>query len=187
IVGEVLTAVLYLVAAQLRDPLPGAVQRAGLDSGEYVVATIHRAENTGGPDRLDQVLAGLARADYPVLLLAHPRLRATGVPLERGVIRVADPLGYPDLVAAGQHSRGGGTGSGGVQKEAFLLRRPCTTVRTETEWSETIATGWNVLSEPADIPAAVARPVPAPTDAAPYGDGHAALRTLDALAENARR
>lgn len=186
-VGDVMTDVLYRVADQVGERLPEAVREAGLSAGEYVVATIHRAENTDEPDRLEQVLAGLARVEHPVLLLAHPRLRATGVPLERGAIRVADPLGYPDLVAAVQRSRGVVTDSGGLQKEAFLLRRPCTTVRTETEWTETIATGWNVLSEPADIPAAVARPVPDPTAAAPYGDGHAALRTLDALGENARR
>src|SRR5699024_12417866 len=118
---------------------------------------------------------------------SHRRVRAPGVRRGRGAIRVADGLGHPDLVAAVQRPRGVATGSGGLQKEASLLRRPGTAVGTETEWTETIATGWNVLSEPADIPAAVARPVPDPTAAAPYGDGHAALRTLDALGENARR
>src|SRR5699024_1638110 len=174
VVGDVMTDVLYRVAAGASDRLPEAVQRAGLRSGEYLLATIHRAENTDDPDRLDQVLQGLAAVQHPVLLLAHPRLRATGARLQRGAIRVADPASYPDLVAAVAHSRGVITDSGGLQKEAFLLRRPCTTVRTETEWTETIATGWNVLTEPAGISAAAARPAPAPTTAAPYGDGQAA-------------
>src|SRR5699024_6034715 len=88
VVGDVMTDVLYRVAAQVGERLPQAVRQAGLSAGEYVVATIHRAENTDDPHRLEQVLAGLARVEYPVLLLAHPRLRATGVPLERGAIRV---------------------------------------------------------------------------------------------------
>lgn len=183
VVGDVMTDVLYQVAAQVERAWPEPLQRARLQPGEFLVATIHRAENTDDPARLERVLAGLSRAEYPVLLLAHPRLRAAGVDLDRGGIEVAEPLGYPDLIAAVQQSRGVITDSGGLQKEAFLLRRPCTTVRGETEWTETIATGWNVLTEPEGIPAAAGRPAPDATDAAPYGDGHAAGRVLDALSE----
>ncbi|WP_022919473.1 non-hydrolyzing UDP-N-acetylglucosamine 2-epimerase [Ruania albidiflava] len=187
VVGDVMTDVLHQVAAAVRDRVPEAITAAGLTPGEYSVATIHRAENTDDPDRLAAILDGLGAVDHPVLLLAHPRLRATGAELERGTVRVADPLGYPDLIAAAAQARGVITDSGGLQKEAFELRTPCTTVRTETEWVETVQLGWNVLAEPADIPAAASRPAPPATEATPYGDGHAAERVLNVLlAEHAQ-
>ena len=182
VVGDVMTDVLHQVAAAVGDRIPEAVSAAGLAPGEYSIATIHRAENTDDTARLEAVLDGLAAVDHPVLLLAHPRLRARGATLERGNIRVADPLGYPDLIAAAAQARGVITDSGGLQKEAFELRTPCTTVRTETEWVETVQLGWNILAEPADIPAAASRPTPEPTTATPYGDGNAAKRVLSVLA-----
>ncbi|HLS63475.1 MAG TPA: UDP-N-acetylglucosamine 2-epimerase (non-hydrolyzing) [Ruania sp.] len=181
VVGDVMTDVLHQVAAAVDDRVPEAITAAGLVPGEYSVATIHRAENTDDPARLEAVLDGLGAVDHPVLLLAHPRLRATGAELERGNVRVADPLGYPDLIAAAAQARGVITDSGGLQKEAFELRTPCTTVRTETEWVETVQLGWNALAEPADIPTAASRPAPPATTATPYGDGHAAQRVLDVL------
>ena len=182
VVGDVMTDVLHQVAATVGNRVPEAVTAAGLTPGEYSIATIHRAENTDDPARLEAVLDGLGAVHHPVLLLAHPRLRATGAHLERGNIRVADPLGYPDLIAAAAQARGVITDSGGLQKEAFELRTPCTTVRTETEWVETVQLGWNLLAEPADIPAAASRPAPAATSATPYGDGQAAKRVLSVLA-----
>jgi UDP-N-acetylglucosamine 2-epimerase (non-hydrolysing) len=122
----------------------------------------------------------------PTLLLAHPRLRARakefGIDLDAGQVVVGDPLPYPQLVRAVLGSRGVITDSGGLQKEAFLLRTPCTTVRTETEWVETVELGWNrLVADPSDLACAVEREAPDPTDAAPYGDGHAAGRAVDAI------
>lgn len=186
LVGDVMTDVLFDVRDQIAGTPSTLVEELGLDEGDYFVATIHRAENTDDPERLADIVAGLAALEKKVVLLAHPRVIAKaashGIELTRGSLVSHPPLAYPDLIAAALSSDGVVTDSGGLQKEAFLLRVPCTTVRTETEWIETVALGWNVLANTAEeIAAAVSRPRPEETDAAPYGDGHAATRVLDAL------
>ena len=94
------------------------------------------------------------------------------------------PLGYPAMVAAVARARAVVTDSGGLQKEAFLLRTPCTTVRTETEWTETVDLGWNVLVDDVTrLTEVVDRPAPAPTEDTPYGDGHAATTTVQVLSD----
>lgn len=188
LVGDVMTDVLYQVRDRVLangDANPLAEEFA---AGEFYVATIHRAENTDEPERLREVVAALAQADKPVVLLAHPRVRAKaeehGISLTTGALTTRDPLAYPQLIAAVLASAGVITDSGGLQKEAFLLRVPCTTVRHETEWVETVELGWNVLANtPEEITAAITRPAPAPTDAAPYGDGFAADAAITAIAE----
>ncbi|MGW0661404.1 UDP-N-acetyl glucosamine 2-epimerase [Streptodolium elevatio] len=154
----------------------------------YLVATVHRAENTDDPDRLRTIVEGLAALPLPVLLLAHPRLRdkaaAAGIPLRQGSLRVTRPLPYPQMVRAVLGSRGVVTDSGGLQKEVFLLRRPCTTLRTETEWPETLDGGWNRLCpDPAGLADTVLRDTPVPVTGHPYGDGHAAEKVVAALAD----
>ena len=152
----------------------------------YILATVHRAENTDDPARLAEIAAALGSLQHPVILLAHPRVvakaAAHGIDLTQGSLIAHPPLAYPDLIAATLSSAGVVTDSGGLQKEAFLLRVPCTTVRPETEWVETVESGWNVLANTAEeIAAAVSRPTPAATDATPYGDGHAAERVIAEL------
>lgn len=188
-VGDVMTDVLFRV----RDHVLPHRTPVGLrkEFGSYLVATIHRADNTDTAERLDEVVEALASADRAVVLLAHPRLRnkaaELGVKLDRGQIRLSDPLSYPDLIAATIDSDGVITDSGGLQKEAFLLRVPCTTIRTETEWTETVDLGWNVLAnDKPSILAAISRPHPEPTSEVPYGDGHAAARVREALAAHPR-
>ncbi|MEH0111017.1 UDP-N-acetylglucosamine 2-epimerase (non-hydrolyzing) [Tersicoccus sp. MR15.9] len=185
LVGDVMTDVLFAVRDRLDEdprPLP-----EGLVEGEYHVATIHRPDNTDDPARLVAIVDNLASLSRPVLLLAHPRLRKLadqhGIDLSAGSITATTPLAYPALVDAVRRSAGVVTDSGGLQKEAFLLRVPCTTIRPETEWVETVELGWNALvSEDLTVLAqTVERPAPEPTDAQPYGDGHAAERTVDAL------
>lgn len=184
-VGDVMTDVLYSVREQLREqapPLP-----AGLEAGNYYVCTIHRPDNTDSPERLRAIIDSLAALSKQVLLLAHPRLKALaqthGIDLTAGSIVPNEPLAYPQLVNAVANSAGVVTDSGGLQKEAFLLRVPCTTIRPETEWVETVELGWNVLvnEDLSKLAPAVERATPAATDATPYGDGHAAQRTVDAL------
>lgn len=186
LVGDVMTDVCYRVRdAVLAD---GLAPLAGVEAGGYVVATIHRAENTDDAARLRHVVAGLAGLPVPVVLAAHPRLRARavehGIDLDTGSIRVIDPLPYPAMVAAVLGSRGVVTDSGGLQKEAYLLGRACTTLRTETEWPETLEGGWNVLSpDAADLESLAGRPTPGHDRAPWYGDGAAADAVARALTE----
>lgn len=187
LVGDVMTDVLYSVrdrvaAGEAANPLADRFAETG-----YYLATIHRAENTDSPERLAEVAAALGAADRPVVLLAHPRVRAKaaefGIDLNQGSLVLEDPLAYPQLIAAALDSSGIVTDSGGLQKEAFLLRVPCTTVRHETEWVETVDLGWNVLANTAsEITAALTRPTPVATDAVPYGTGKAAEAAVRAVA-----
>lgn len=189
LVGDVMTDVLYEVRDRVIVDPP--TPPLGLTERGYYIATIHRPDNTDDPVRLRGVIEALAELDLPVLLLAHPRLTSlaarTRIPLTQGALRVHEPLGYTALVAAVMHSAGVVTDSGGLQKEAFLLGVPATTIRPETEWVETVELGWNVLAnDPAAIASTVMRPAPTPSDAQPYGDGHAADAVVAALLEEPR-
>lgn len=186
LVGDVMTDVLLGVRDRvIRDGAPGL---EGFAQGEYRIATIHRPDNTDDPERLTRIVVALSELDTPVALLVHPRVRALaathGIALDIGSLRPIEPLPYPKLISAVLGSRGVVTDSGGLQKEAFLLRVPTTTVRPETEWVETLEGEWNVLAnDPADIARAAHRETPAPSDAQPYGDGHASDRVVDAIIE----
>lgn len=184
LVGDVMTDVCF----QTRDavltnprPIPGV-----RDGQPFVLATVHRADNTDDPQRLNLVLDALGALPVDVLLPIHPRLRARceadGIQIERGNLRVIDPLPYPEMVNAVLHADGVITDSGGLQKECFLLGTVCTTIRTETEWVETINNGWNVLDPDATRLAELAtRPAPTPDHSAPYGTGHAAIEVARVL------
>ncbi|MGB3414838.1 MAG: UDP-N-acetylglucosamine 2-epimerase (non-hydrolyzing) [Microbacteriaceae bacterium] len=187
LVGDVMTDVLYSVRDRVVAEGMGAPE--GANPGEYYIATIHRPDNTDDPVRLRSIIEALSVLDHPVLLLAHPRVRtlaeANNIDLNQGAVRAINPLPYPQLVAAVMNATGVVTDSGGLQKEAFLLRVPCTTIRPETEWVETVELGWNVLANDVSaLSAAVQRPRPAETTATPYGDGNAAKQVVDQLLGN---
>ncbi len=123
---------------------------------------------------------------YPVVLPLHPRTRArleaAGLLDVLEDVRVVPPLGYLDFTALLLHARAVLTDSGGVQKEAYLAGVPCVTLRDRTEWTETVAAGWNALVD-LDAAAAVAaleheRPAERPPL---YGDGRAGERVVQAL------
>ena len=120
-----------------------------LEPKTYAVATIHRAENTDDPDRLERIVRYVDAecAGQSVLLVLHPRTRQI---LERGSvslgrIRVIDPLGYRAMASLVRNATLILTDSGGLQKEAYFHRVQCVTLRDETEWVETIEAGWNRL------------------------------------------
>lgn len=126
------------------------LQQHQLTPGTYALATVHRAENTNDPDRLEEILVALgdvATTGIPVILPLHPRTAAVLGPGEvpEGV-RLVDPVGHPEMLALAGGARIGLTDSGGLQKELYWLGVPCVTMRPETEWVETVSTGWNVVA-----------------------------------------
>ena len=171
----------------------GLLDRLGLAPRAYVLATVHRAENTDDPARLAGVLDGLGRlaARFPVVWPVHPRTRAAlaarGTALPAGV-RAVDPVGYLDMILLETKARAIVTDSGGVQKEAFMYGVPCLTLRDETEWVETLEGGANVLvgADPRRLTDAFDRlPAAGALRADParhYGDGRASERIAEALA-----
>jgi len=192
LVGDVMTDVCYLVRdAVLANPdTSGWTSRLAAGT-PYLVATIHRAENTDDADRLEAIISALRDLPIHTVLLAHPRLKARaesfGIELGGGSLHTAAPLPYPAMVAAILGSAGVVTDSGGLQKEAFLLQRPCTTLRTETEWVETLKDGWNILDpELTHVRSSALRDTPKTPQDTPYGDGAAATSVVEALIKYAR-
>jgi UDP-N-acetylglucosamine 2-epimerase len=123
------------------------------EHGSYVLATIHRAENTDDPARLTAIITALntIAEDHAVLLPLHPRTRkllAEAQVQVSGRVRVLEPFGYLDMLRAQAGAAVVVTDSGGVQKEAFWLGVPCVTVRDETEWLETLVEERNVVCSP---------------------------------------
>ncbi len=195
-VGDVMyDAALYYGRRASEDSL----DNLGLRPRDYVLATIHRAENTDVPARLTALVEALRRiaAEIPVVLPVHPRTRAAlarlRLPLDSTPgLRLLDPLGYLDMVALEKHARVIATDSGGVQKEAFFHRVPCVTLRDETEWTELVSMGWNRLVPPTDgaavfegVMRAVRQDAPAVPESDPYGGGQAGERIAAALASAA--
>ncbi|GIV96198.1 MAG: UDP-N-acetyl glucosamine 2-epimerase [Herpetosiphonaceae bacterium] len=191
-VGDVMyDAALYFgTRAEQRSDV---LARLGLKAQNYVLATIHRAENTDNADRLRDIVSGLVDLahDIAVVLPLHPRTRGA---LQReglldkaiGPICLIDPVGYLDMIMLEKHARLIITDSGGVQKEAFFYRVPCITLRNETEWTELVTLGWNQLCPPAQF-AALGRTVlhvhncSAAVDSQPYGSGNAGVLIVSAL------
>jgi len=178
----------YHVGDVMFDATLDAVQRArktsrirerlGLEPGGYALATVHRAENTDSRDKLAHVLDYLhTRAkDRPVVLPLHPRTRraATRFSLRFDGLKVIQPVGYFDMASLLDGCAEVLTDSGGLQKEAYFHRKPCVTLRGETEWVETVDAGWNRLwSVPQYRPR---------REIADYGRGQAARRIIEIIA-----
>jgi UDP-GlcNAc3NAcA epimerase len=186
VVGDVMVDVAYMLAPRARARTD-VLDTVGVRPGGYVIATAHRPGNVDDPRRLEQLVELLLAVPAPVVLPLHPRTRArldaAGLlaRLDHGV-RLTPPLGYLEFTALLLHARAALTDSGGVQKEAYLAGVPCVTLRSVTEWAETVETGWNALVD-LDAAAAVAaleRPLPAERPPL-YGDGRAGERVAEAL------
>lgn len=138
-----------LYAAQRVAAAGSLRHRLGLADGGYAVATIHRAENTDDPAQLRRVMDWLrdqARS-RPVVLPLHPRTRQAveRAGIDLSTLKIVTPVGYIDMAGLLAGAEVVFTDSGGLQKEAYFHGKPCVTLRTETEWVETIENGWNRL------------------------------------------
>lgn len=140
-VGDVMPDAAKFYRARARQP-PGVGPAGG-----FVLATIHRAENTDDSARLGSIMGALGEvaAQVPVVMPLHPRTRKCidrlGIPL--GAVQAIDPVGYLEMVWLLANCSLVVTDSGGLQKEAFFFSKPCVTTRDETEWTELVDLGWN--------------------------------------------
>ena len=153
---------------------------------EFALLTLHRAENTDDPVRFRALVEQLNRLNVRVVFPIHPRTRKALVREKLSLgdhIFTIDPVGYLEMVVLLDQARLVLTDSGGLQKEAYWSRTPCLTLRTETEWVETVEVGWNVvLGGEVESLAGMADAVAKPSSWKPlYGDGNAAGRIVAAL------
>lgn len=127
---------------QENEKIPSLIEK------EYYLATIHRAENTDDDMKLFEIFSAFERMDKPVILPIHPRTRKLidklNIKLEN--VTLINPVGYLMMLYLTANAYMVVTDSGGLQKEAYFLKTPCTTLRDQTEWVETLENGWNVLS-----------------------------------------
>jgi UDP-N-acetylglucosamine 2-epimerase len=184
LVGDVMydAVLLYLNLAEKKSEI---MERLGLEPKSYAVVTVHRAENTDQPERLRAIFEGLERVaeeGLSVILPLHPRTRKqlNALGMHPKEVRVLDPVSYLDMLVLEKNARVILTDSGGVQKEAFFFRVPCVTLREETEWVETVETGWNTLvgCDPWRMVQAALETRLGGESVWPYGDGRAAERIV---------
>jgi len=187
-VGDVMydCALYYAEKADSRRDL---LARLNLSPKQYALVTVHRAENTDDAERLFSIFRGLSRVaetGLEVVIPLHPRTREriSGLSLELDEsVRLLTPVSYIDMIVLEKNAKVIVTDSGGVQKEAYFYRVPCVTLRDETEWTETVESGWNVLAgaEAESIAESVVNAPRPPRWENHYGDGDASGRVLDIL------
>jgi UDP-N-acetylglucosamine 2-epimerase (non-hydrolysing)/UDP-GlcNAc3NAcA epimerase len=188
LVGDVMVDVALAVQPRARARLD-LLSARHVSPGEYLLCTAHRPENVDDPAMLGRLVELLVTLSIPIVFPLHPRTRRRLVDaglletLEGAVhLRLTPPLGYVEFTALLCNARTVLTDSGGLQKEAYLAGVPCITLRSSTEWVETVAVGWNVLVD-LDADAVVEALGPEPPAERPplYGDGHAGERVVAAL------
>lgn len=189
LVGDVMYDAALFYRERAKEPM--WFEGLSVRKGNYILATIHRAESTDDPACLTSMLQGLAQADAPVILPMHPRTRARisefGLEVPK-TIHVVPPTGYLEMIWLEMHCAAIATDSGGVQKEAYFHGRPCITMREQTEWVELIESGWNTLvgTDTGKIAAALSS-LACPEEGKPlYGTGNAAELIVNLLCGDAQ-
>ncbi|MFO8145508.1 MAG: UDP-N-acetylglucosamine 2-epimerase (non-hydrolyzing), partial [Candidatus Syntrophosphaera sp.] len=153
LVGDIMTDSLRM-ALELASGTNGILKDLGLQNQAFSLLTLHRPYNVDDPASLHKILSGLDGLGLKIVFPVHPRTRRiieqTGRTKFRN-IRLILPQSYLDFISLMQAAEMVLTDSGGIQKEAYILGKPCVTLRSETEWTETVASGWNLLL-PVDSP-----------------------------------
>jgi len=147
-VGDVMydAALFY---SDIADNRSRVLERLNVAAKTYYLATVHRAENTDELPRLASIFQALTILEELVIIPLHPRTRKvienSGLVLSGG-LKIIQPLSYLDMMSLERNAKLILTDSGGVQKEAYFFRVPCITLRNETEWPETVESGWNRIA-----------------------------------------
>lgn len=184
-VGDVMfDAILHF--SKLAEKKSNIVESLNLTPNEYILSTIHRAENTNSIERLKNIIEALNESEKTIVLPLHPRTRKYvenyGLKFNDN-IKLIEPIGYLDMIALEASAQKIVTDSGGVQKEAFFMKKPCITMRNETEWVETVENGWNVIvgTDKEKILHSILNFYPTREQEEIFGDGKAAEKILDII------
>jgi len=124
------------------------IERLNLEPGHFTLVTVHRANNTDDPQRLRGIVEALNTVDERIVFPVHPRTRNALRSIDASFgthVLVTEPASYYDMMVLEENARMIATDSGGVQREAYYFAKPCITLRDETEWTETVEAGWNLL------------------------------------------
>ena len=177
-----------LMFKEIAKSKSGLLKELDVNSGEYILTTIHRAENTNDINRLRNMIEALNESGEKIILPLHPRtkkfIEGYGLNFNEN-IKVIDPIGYLEMLMLEENSKMIVTDSGGVQKEAYFMGNPCITMRDETEWVETVACGWNVVvgTDKNKILDNIRNFKPTSIQQAIFGDGNAAQKILNIINE----
>ena len=188
IVGDVMVDAL-ITYTKIAEKKSHMLKDLKLEKEKYLLMTIHRPSNADSDDRLLSILEEVSRIDLPVIFPVHPRSRSRVEKLisqTDGNIRIIDPVGYLDMMMLEKYASIIITDSGGVQKEAYLHKTPCLTVRGETEWVETVRDGWNyIVGDQLEQISKLSNNFPKPKEWHPhYGDGKSSARIVEILEKN---
>jgi UDP-GlcNAc3NAcA epimerase len=173
--------VMYDAALYYRERAKAPVwfKNGKINENGFILCTLHRAENTDDESRLKSIITGLGLTEFPVVLPLHPRTRGVidraGILIPTNLL-VVDPVGYLEMIWLEIHCKAIATDSGGVQKEAYFHRKPCITLRDETEWTELVEHGYNrLVGSDSQLIAAELNTSKFPTFKSDlYGEGHSA-------------
>lgn len=186
LVGDVMVDALQ-VFTELAERKSDVLTRLNLHAEEFGLMTIHRPSNADHDDRLSEILSRVGESELQVVFPVHPRSRPRVEKLisnlSSGNIQITDPVGYLDMMLLEKYAKIIITDSGGVQKESYLHKTHCLTIRSETEWVETVQDGWNLLlGDRLDEIPKYMRSFPAPSGWSPhYGDGKSSKKIVDLI------
>lgn len=188
--GDVMVDAIFFYQKKAQQ-ISSIMQTAGLENKPFILVTIHRAENTDDPEKLKSIIRSLniISESTTVLFPIHPRTRKVLSEVYNSSIhenlRMIDPVGYLDMIFLQKNCSLVITDSGGVQKEAFVNKKYCLTVRNETEWIELVENGFNILVSKADMLPELVNQISGQrfenNNFFPYGNGDAAKKIIEVI------